>query len=218
MVCSALVCLVVAGSAPIARGADRPSTEDAYAVYQQVDRWLRQNALPARDAPREARAIDPDRCDGAAVVLRLSGQVIGRSEVIDETGTAVWQAATAAWERAYPVLIEDLPNDALYEDRLQERMQRFTIDLQLAGPLVPLPSETFSGAGVLEIVEDHAGNTYRAVYTVRFAAAVYTLHAFQKKSKKGIATPKPHIELIKRRLKQAEQHYTEWIDHHRKER
>jgi len=149
MVCSALVCLVVTSSAPLARGADRPSTEDAYAVYQQVDRWLRQNALPARNTPREARAIDPDHCDGAAIVLRLSGQVIGRAEVIDETGTAVWQAASAAWESAYPVLIEDLPNDALYEDRLRERLQRFTLDLQLAGPLVPLPAETFSGAGVL---------------------------------------------------------------------
>src|ERR1700740_336976 len=52
------------------------------------------------------------------------------------------------------------------------------------------PLKGFSGAGVLEIVEDFSGDTYRAVYTVRFADAVYVLHVFQKKSKKGIATPK----------------------------
>jgi phage-related protein len=63
----------------------------------------------------------------------------------------------------------------------------------------------FGGAGVLEVVEDHDGSTYRAVYTVRFAGAVYVLHAFQKKSKKGIRTPKADIELIRRRLKAAEE-------------
>jgi phage-related protein len=73
------------------------------------------------------------------------------------------------------------------------------------------PLKGFKGAGVLEIVEDHEGNTYRAVYTIRFAKAVYMLHAFQKKSKKGIKTPKHEIELIEKRLKMAEEHYAEWI-------
>src|ERR1700690_3255640 len=50
------------------------------------------------------------------------------------------------------------------------------------------PLKGFKGAGVLEIVEDHRGDTYRAVYTVRFAEAVYVLHAFKKKSKSGVAT------------------------------
>ena len=62
----------------------------------------------------------------------------------------------------------------------------------------------FGGRGVLELVEDHDGNTYRAVYTLRFATAVYVLHAFQKKSKSGIATPKHEIDLIAARLKDAE--------------
>ena len=62
----------------------------------------------------------------------------------------------------------------------------------------------FGGAGVLEVVEDHDGDTYRAVYTVKFAGAVYVLHAFQKKSKTGIKTPKPVLDLIKERLKLAE--------------
>ena len=62
----------------------------------------------------------------------------------------------------------------------------------------------FGGRGILEIVEDHDGNTYRAVYTVRFAGLIYVLHAFQKKSKKGIATPKQTLDLIKSRLRSAE--------------
>jgi phage-related protein len=67
------------------------------------------------------------------------------------------------------------------------------------------PLKGFKGGSVLEIVEDHDGNTYRAVYTVRFADAVYVLHVFQKKAKKGIKTPKHVINLIKTRLRTAEQ-------------
>lgn len=59
------------------------------------------------------------------------------------------------------------------------------------------------GPAVLEVVSDHRGDTFRAVYTVRLAETVYVLHAFQKKSKRGIATPRPEIDLIKRRLKLA---------------
>lgn len=72
------------------------------------------------------------------------------------------------------------------------------------------PLQGFGNASVLEIVDDFDGNTYRAVYTVRFAEAVYVLHVFQKKSRKGMATPKPDIELVKARLKRAETHYAEW--------
>jgi phage-related protein len=62
----------------------------------------------------------------------------------------------------------------------------------------------FGGAGVLEVVEDDAGGTYRAVYTVKFAEIVFVLHCFQKKSKSGIATPKPDMGIIRARLKVAE--------------
>ena len=65
------------------------------------------------------------------------------------------------------------------------------------------PLKGFSGAGVLEIVEDHDGDTFRAAYTVRFADVVYVLHVFQKKSKRGIATPREDLEKIKSRLKMA---------------
>jgi len=62
----------------------------------------------------------------------------------------------------------------------------------------------FGGAGVLEVVEDDVGGTYRAVYTVKFEEAVFVLHCFQKKSKRGIATPKMDMDIIRARLKVAE--------------
>ncbi len=65
----------------------------------------------------------------------------------------------------------------------------------------------FGGASVMEIVEDHHGDTYRAVYTVKFGEVVYVLHCFQKKSKRGIATPKSDINAIQSRLKMAREHY-----------
>jgi len=72
------------------------------------------------------------------------------------------------------------------------------------------PLRGFGGAGVLEVVDDFDGDTYRAVYTVIFAEAVYVLHAFQKKSRKGVATPRSEIELIKKRLERARQDYQQW--------
>jgi phage-related protein len=65
----------------------------------------------------------------------------------------------------------------------------------------------FQGSGIVEIANDYDGNTYRAVYTVRWFDVVYVLHAFQKKSKRGIETPKYEIELVRRRLKLAEEDY-----------
>lgn len=67
------------------------------------------------------------------------------------------------------------------------------------------PLRGFGGAGVLEVVDDFDGDTYRAVYTVKLRGAVYALHAFQKKSKKGNKTPPHDLELVRRRLGQAEQ-------------
>lgn len=66
------------------------------------------------------------------------------------------------------------------------------------------PLHGFGSAGVLEIVEDQRGGTYRAVYTVEIANTVFVLHVFQKKSKRGIATPKPDLDLIRARLKIAQ--------------
>lgn len=74
-------------------------------------------------------------------------------------------------------------------------------------PLNSKPLRGFGGAGVLELVENYRGDAFRAVYTVKFAKAVFVLHAFQKKSTKGIATPKADIDLIKQRLHVAAEQY-----------
>lgn len=72
------------------------------------------------------------------------------------------------------------------------------------------PLKGFGDAGVLEIVDDFDGDTFRAVYTVRFAKAVYVLHAFQKKSKRGAATPRTELDLIDQRLRRAREDYEQW--------
>lgn len=72
------------------------------------------------------------------------------------------------------------------------------------------PMKGFSGAGVLEIVDDYHGDTFRAVYTVKLAEAIYVLHAFQKKSKTGISTSKQDLDLIQARLKTAIEHSKRW--------
>ena len=71
------------------------------------------------------------------------------------------------------------------------------------------PLKGYGSAGVLEVVENTRGDTYRAIYTVKFVAAVYVLHCFQKKATRGIATPKPDLALIGTRLKAAEAHAKE---------
>src|SRR5215207_3666083 len=84
---------------------------------------------------------------------------------------------------------------------------------QVQRGLTPRPAKAprgFGGASVLEIVEDFRTDTYRAVYTVQFADAVYVLHVFQKKSKRGAETPQSEVELIKSRLKLAKEHYEGW--------
>lgn len=73
------------------------------------------------------------------------------------------------------------------------------------------PLKGFGGAGVLEVVSDHVGDTYRAVYTVKFPLAVYVLHAFQKKSKVGSKTPVHDMDVIERRLKVAEANYKDQL-------
>lgn len=67
----------------------------------------------------------------------------------------------------------------------------------------PLKGADFKGSTTLEVIKDYDGDTYRAVYTIKVKDVIYVLHCFQKKSKRGIATPKPDIELIKKRLKMA---------------
>ena len=85
--------------------------------------------------------------------------------------------------------------------------------VQMAGTPPQAKPWKGEGAGVLELVENHQGDTFRAVYTVRFAKAVYVLHCFQKKSPRGIRTSQSDIDLIHERLKLAQQHYKEHHEH-----
>ena len=104
----------------------------------------------------------------------------------------LWIGSSYKDFRIFPDAVQDTMGYALYQAQVGEKH----------GSAKPLKG--FGGAGVLEIVADRVGNTFRAVYTVKFATAIYVLHAFQKKSKSGIETPTLDMELIRRRLKAAE--------------
>ncbi len=108
----------------------------------------------------------------------------------------VWIGSSRRDLKSFPAEVKDVVGYALYQAQVGRK----------ASSAKPLAG--FRGAGVLEIVEDHQTDTYRAVYTVKYSDLVYVLHAFQKKSKKGIATPKHDIDLIKKRLRIAEEDYT----------
>lgn len=105
-----------------------------------------------------------------------------------------WIGSTKKDLQALPDTVQDTFGYALYLAQIGQKHVQ-------AKPLTG-----FGSAGVLEVVEDWQGNTYRAVYTVKFANAVYVLHCFQKKSMRGIATPKPDLELIRDSLKAAAVH------------
>jgi len=97
--------------------------------------------------------------------------------------------------RAFPDDVQDVMGYALHLAQHGDK----------AGYVKPLKG--FRGASVLEISDNHDGDTYRSIYTVQLKGFVYVLHAFQKKSKKGISTPKGDIKLIDQRLKEAREHY-----------
>ena len=110
-----------------------------------------------------------------------------------------WVASSYKDYRAFPDPVQDAMGYALYQAQIGKKHPN-------AKPL-----KGFGGAGVLEIVADHVGDTFRAVYTVKFARAIYVLHTFQKKSKSGIKTPTEELELIKQRLKSAESDYKQLL-------
>ena len=108
-----------------------------------------------------------------------------------------WMASSRKDLKAFPKAVQSDVGYALFA---AQRGEEYRSVKALKG---------FGGRSVLEIVAPHDGDTYRAVYTVKFEDAVYVLHAFQKKSTKGIATPQREIDLIRRRLADAELHYRE---------
>lgn len=109
-----------------------------------------------------------------------------------EIKTLVWIASTKKDLMRMPADVQDTFGYALHLAQIGKKHEQ-------AKPL-----KGFGSAGVLEVLEDDTGGTYRAVYTVRFQNAVYVLHCFQKKSTRGIATPRPDLDLIRERLKAAE--------------
>lgn len=106
----------------------------------------------------------------------------------------VWMASSRDDLRALPDAVQDHMGYAPYQAQIGFKHRD-------ARPLIGF------GSGVFEVAYRFASATYRTMYTVRFADAVYVLHTFQKKSKKGIATPAFEIELVKRRLRAAEEHH-----------
>ena len=105
----------------------------------------------------------------------------------------IWAGSSRKALREFPELVRDHVGYALY---VAQKGEKHRDTKALSG---------FSGAGVVEIIKDFRGDTFRAVYTVRYVEAVYVLHAFQKKSKTGRETPRLDMYLIKQRLREAEQ-------------
>ena len=115
----------------------------------------------------------------------------------------VWIGNSKAELTSFPEEVKDSIGFALYVAQLGGKHHS-------AKPL-----RGFGGAGILEIADDYGGSTYRAVYAVRFTERVYVLHAFQKKSKTGIKTPRAEISLIQSRLKRAEEEHKAWANRQR---
>lgn len=115
-----------------------------------------------------------------------------------DTKPIVWIGASKQDLRKLPASVQDVFGYALYLAQIGKKH------------LSAKPLKGFGGASVLEVVEDFRSDTYRAMYTVKFVEAVYVLHVFQKKATHGIATPRHEIELIRERLKRAQQYHETW--------
>ena len=115
----------------------------------------------------------------------------------DNLKPVVWVGSTYDDWKAFPDDVQDMMGYALHLAQCGEK----------ADSVKPLKG--FKGASVLEIVDNFDTDTYRAIYTVKYQGVVYVLHAFQKKSKKGIATPQSDIKLIEQRLKKAKVYHDE---------
>lgn len=109
-----------------------------------------------------------------------------------------WVGSSKADLKRFPDAVQDRMGFAIYQAQAGLRHRD-------AKPLKGF------GAGVLQVAARHSGNAYRAVYTVRFESAVYVLHAFRKKAKRGVASPKRELDLVRRRLRSAGRHH---VDQH----
>jgi len=108
----------------------------------------------------------------------------------DEPRPLIWRGSSKTDFMSFPRTVQREMGYALFMAQMGERHR--TMAKTLGG---------FGGGSVIEVKQSYDGDAYRAIYTVRYADAVYVLHAFQKKSKKGIATPKPEMDLVEKRLR-----------------
>ena len=115
------------------------------------------------------------------------------SVTVGATKDIVWVASSLEDLKRFPEPVQKVMGFALFQAHCGGKH------------LQARPLKGFGGAGVLEIIEDFDGNAFRTVYTVRFADAVYVLHAFQKRSKKGIKTPKREMDVVRSRLRMAQE-------------
>src|SRR5438270_8934006 len=115
-----------------------------------------------------------------------------------------WIGSSREDLRAFPGEVREVMGEALYR---AQQGDEHPAAKALKG---------FGGRSVLEIVDSYRRDTYRTIYTIKFENAIYVLHAFQKKSKQGIATPQHEIDLIKARLKRAEEHYRSYFGKERR--
>lgn len=152
----------------------------------------KKRTLPAREFGREQLAIFPRKSHGEICQYWYNTEVEKVSKPLFWIGTSRDD-------------LSDFPDGVKHHVGLALRFAQWGDKHDDAKPL-----KGFGGAGTLEVVTDFDGNTYRTVYTVKFRRAVYVLHAFQKKSKRGVGTPKEELELVRNRLKRAESHYAEW--------
>lgn len=142
-------------------------------------------------------------------MLWVSGEPLykGRHKTVNKPylKPVAWIGSAKKDLKKFPEPVQDGIGDAIQEAQYGRK------------PLSAKPLSGFQGAGVLEIIDNYDGSTYRAVYTVRFSEIIFVLHAFQKKSKHGIQTPKQEIDLVHARLKAAETVYQEWFATHQQE-
>lgn len=120
----------------------------------------------------------------------------------DRVRPVVWIGTSREDLREFPDDVQDAVGYALYVAQLGDK------------PPEAKPLRGYHGASVIELVEDFDGDTYRAVYTVRFAEAIYVLHCFQKKSTRGIAINRRDLDLIDTRLRRAYEFHQQWIREH----
>lgn len=132
---------------------------------------------------------------GIEVLTGYSDITIFRLAMSDEPflTPVIWVGSSRKDLRSFPARVQDHMGYALY---VAQRGGKHRDTKTLSG---------FGGAGVVEVIKDFRGDTFRTVYTLRYAGAVYVLHAFQKKSKTGRETPRADVELVKQRLREAEQ-------------